>query len=273
MNDNRIQKQFTRTKTQQKTALILYLTAGFPDIGATEELIPALVEAGADGIEIGVPFSDPLADGATIQASSFTALQQGITLKDCLDLVGRVRHKVPNTPIILMGYYNPIFNVGLESFCAMAKKATVDGLIIPDLPVEESNPLLEQCNSFGIDLIPLLAPTSTDERIGKICAVASGFIYCVSVTGVTGARTEIGPEVPQLVKRIRSWTNLPIGVGFGISTPQHMNDIGRVADAGIVGSALIRIIQDSPRRDLIARASTFVDNIRKTTPRTVEGAY
>ena len=266
MTTDRIKKKFAHIKAQRKTGLILYLTAGFPDLDATEELIPALVEAGADGIEVGVPFSDPLADGATIQASSFHALQQGVTLRDCVDLVQRLRPKVPETPMILMGYYNPIFSFGLKDFCQEAQRATVDGLIVPDLPVEESGPLLEQCRAHGIHLIPLLAPTSTEERIKKVCAVASGFVYCVSVTGVTGARDNLNSGVAHLVNRVRRHTSLPLGVGIGVSTREHIEAVSRVADVAIVGSALIRVIQDSPRNEMVARASRFVKELRGVTP-------
>jgi tryptophan synthase alpha chain len=262
MTTDRITQKFARLKSQQRTGLFLFLTAGFPDLKATQELIPALVEAGADGIEVGVPFSDPLADGATIQASSFHALQQGVTLQDCLDLVASLRAQIPETPLILMGYYNPIFAMGLDAFCDRAQEAGVDGLIVPDLPTEESGPLLGRSRARGIHLIPLLAPTSTDQRIEKVCAEASGFIYCVSVTGVTGVRDSFQGEVGTLVDTVRRHTSLPIGVGFGISQREHMETVGRVADAAIVGSALIRTIQEAPRDEMKSRAVAFVKGLR-----------
>ena len=259
---DRIKAKFAQIKAEQRTGLILFLTAGFPDLHATQELVPALIEAGADAIELGVPFSDPLADGATIQASSFHALGQGTTLRNCVDMVGDLRPRVPETPLILMGYYNPIFRLGLSGFCDAAQRAGVDGLIVPDLPMEEAAPLLDQCRPRGIHLIPLLAPTSTEERIKKACTNASGFVYCVTIAGVTGARETLTPDIAQLVSRVRRHTPLPLAVGFGISRREHLEAVGRVADAAIVGSALIRTIQDAPRSQVIGRATQFVKELR-----------
>ncbi len=234
---------------------------GHPSLEVTERLIPALVEAGADGFEIGVPFSDPLADGATVQEAGFHALQQGVTLTDCVDLVRRLRPMVPHTPLLLMGYYNLILNIGLERFCRDAAEATVDGLIIPDLPAEEAGPLVEATKRHDIDLIPLVAPTSTEERIKMVCGIASGFIYCVSVTGVTGARKTMSNQAPLLVKRVRRHTNLPLVIGFGVSTNAHFLEVGRVADAAIVGSALVRIVQESTPEQAVEKASAFVSEM------------
>ena len=245
--------------------------AGYPSLDVTERLIPALVEAGADGIEVGVPFSDPLADGATIQEAGFHALLQGVTLEDCVELVGRLRPKLPDTPLLLMGYYNPVLNVGVERFCREAADATVDGLIIPDLPAEESMPLSDAGRRFGIDLIPLLAPTSTEERIIKVCAAATGFIYCVSVTGVTGVRSSVGSQAPLLVERVRRHTKLPVGVGFGVSKPEHFRAVGEVADAALVGSALVRIVQESTPEEVVERASAFVSEMVGGAPVPLEG--
>ena len=261
MVSNRIQSKFAQIKAEQRTGLVLFVTAGFPDMQTTEELVPALVEAGADAVEIGVPFSDPLADGSTIQASSFHALKQGVTLKDCIDLVSRLRLKVPNTPLILMGYYNPIYSFGLKSFCNEAADAQLDGIIVADLPTEESEPLLKLCRPAGLDLIPLLAPTSTDSRISKACLDASGFIYCVSVTGVTGARKAIPSQINDLVSGVRKHTQLPIAVGFGVSNREHMQALGVIADAVIVGSALVRTIQDADDGCVVSEAVRFVRGI------------
>ena len=270
MASNRIQHKFAQIKAQQRTGLFLFLTAGFPDLEATEQLIPALVEAGADGIEIGVPFSDPLADGATIQASSFHALRQGVTLKDCVDLVARLRPKIPDTPLVLMGYYNPIYSFGLQPFCHAAADAGLDGLIVADLPAEESDPLLKLCRPLGLDLIPLLAPTSSDARIAKACRDASGFIYCVSVTGVTGARESLPSQVTDLVARVRRHTQLPVAVGFGVSRREHMDTLASVADAAIVGSALIRAVQDAPPDRIVSGAVRFVRELLGTVPAAIE---
>ena len=266
MTIDRIKTKFAQIKAEQRTGLILFLTVGFPDLHATRELVPALVEAGADAIELGIPFSDPLADGATIQASSFHALRQGTTLRDCVELVEDLRPQVPETPLILMGYYNPIFRLGLSGFCDAAQRAGVDGLIVPDLPMEEAEPLLDQCQPRGIHLIPLVAPTSTEERIKKACADASGFIYCVTIAGVTGAREALTSDMAQLVNRVRRHTTLPLAVGFGISRREHLEAVGRVADAAIVGSALIRTIQDAPRSQVVGRATQFVKELRGRSP-------
>ena len=271
MVKSRIEAKFAQLRDEERTGLILYIMAGYPSLDVTERLIPALVEAGADAIEVGVPFSDPLADGATIQAAGFHAVQQGVTLSDCVELVARLRSKLPETPILLMGYYNPILNIGVERFCREAGEATVDGLIVVDLPAEEAGPLADAARRFGIDLIPLLAPTSTEERIDKVCAAASGFIYCVSVTGVTGARSSVSPQAPLLVERVRRHTNLPVAVGFGVSKREHFQEVGKVADAAAVGSALVQMVQQSTPEEAIERASAFVAEMVGAAPASVEG--
>ena len=271
MGNNRIESKFVQLKGEGRTGLFPYIMAGFPSMEVTERLIPALVDAGADGLEIGIPFSDPLADGATVQAAGFHALQQGVTLADCVDLVARLRPRLPDTPMLLMGYYNPVLNMGIERFCRNAEEATVDGLIIPDLPAEEAGPLNETARNCGIDLIQLLAPTSTDERIRKVCDVASGFIYCVSVTGVTGARSTMSAQAPLLVERVRRHTRLPLAIGFGVSRREHYLDVGKVADAAIVGSALVRIVQESTPEDAPEKASAFVSEMLGLAPVSVEG--
>ena len=265
MTIDRIRLKFEQMKAEERTGLILYLTVGFPDLAATKELVPALVEAGADAIELGVPFSDPLADGTTIQASSFHALQQGVSLRDCINLVGGLRDRVPQTPLILMGYYNPIFSYGLDDFSKAARKAGVDGLIVVDLPTEESEALRGHCQRRSIHLIPLLAPTSTDDRIKRACHTASGFIYCVAVTGVTGVRETLPSGMFQLLRRVRRHTSLPLVVGFGISRREHLENIGSEAEAVIVGSGLINVIQDSPRNQVETRASRFVASLRNSS--------
>lgn len=265
MQDRLVQK-FSRIDGEGRPGLILFLTAGFPDLNATLELVPALAEEGADCIELGVPFSDPLADGLTIQASSFHALRNGVTLASCIDVVGQLRERVPDTPIILFGYYNPILRYGLSRFAQQAERAGVDGVIVPDLPAEESGPLIEECGPQGIHVIPLLAPTSTDARIKKACRIASGFIYCVSLTGVTGARDEISPGIFQLLERVRRHTELPLAAGFGISRHEHVESVGRVAQAAVVGSALVKVIMDSPRDELVDRVRQYVLELRGAIP-------
>ena len=258
MTGDRIAQKFNQLEGEGRTGLILFLTVGCPDLEATLELVPSLVEVGADCIELGVPFSDPLADGATIQASSFQALGNGVTLDSCIGLVNTLRDLVPDTPLVLMGYYNPILSYGLAKFGDESFRAGVDGVIVADLPSDESGPLLEVCSPNGIHIIPLLAPTSTGQRVEKACRVASGFIYCVSLTGVTGAREALPGGVFQLIERVRRHTELPLAVGFGVSRREHVESIGKYAQAAVVGSGLIRVIMDSPREEMVDRARHYV---------------
>ena len=266
MNQDRIAAKFSQLEREGRTGLVLYLTVGYPDRNATLELVPALAQAGADCIELGVPFSDPLADGATIQASSFQALQNGVTLEGCIELVGELRDRVPDTPLVFMGYYNPILSYGLPRFARSAATVGLDGLIVPDLPPEESGPLREQCDHVGIAVIPMLAPTSTEARIEMACSVASGFIYCVSLTGVTGERDQLPPGVFSLLDRVRRHTTLPLAVGFGISRREHLDSVSGHAQAVAVGSALIRLIMESPRNEIVDRAQRFVQELGGAVP-------
>ena len=261
MAKDRIKESFAAIQQEGRTGLIMFLTAGFPDRQATLELVPALVAAGADIIELGVPFSDPLAEGPVIQESSFLALQQDITLSDCFEMVEELRDKVPDTPLVLMGYYNPIYSYGLEKFAKRAQETGVDGLIAVDLPHSESAPLAEQCAAHGIHMIPLLAPTSTDDSIKESCVDAGGFIYCISLTGVTGARDELSGRGIELLERVRPHTSLPLTVGFGISRREHVETVCREAEAAVVGSALVRVMLESPRDQLVARASELVGRL------------
>ncbi len=258
MDKDRIKESFAAIKRQGRTGLIVFLTAGFPDKQATLELVPALVAAGADAIELGVPFSDPLAEGPVIQQSSFLALQQEITLADCMDMVEELREQVPDTPLVLMGYYNPIYSFGLQKFAERAEESGVDGLIAVDLPHSEAAPLAAQCAAHGIHMIPLLAPTSTDESIRESCVDAGGFIYCISLTGVTGTRDEVSVRGIELLERVRPHTSLPLAVGFGISQREHVETVCRDAEAAVVGSALVRVMLESPREELVDRASKLV---------------
>lgn len=258
MGESRIRRMFEVVREQKRPGLIVFLTAGFPDMEATLELVPALVAAGADAVELGVPFSDPLAEGPVIQESSFRALQNGASLDECLNTVAVLRDKIPETPLILMGYYNPIYSYGLVPFADRCHEAGVDGLIAVDLPGFEAAPLLAECRAHDISMIPLLAPTSTDESIKEACASASGFVYCISVTGVTGIRDQVSARSFDLLDRVRLHTSLPLAVGFGISNRGQVEDVGKTADAAIVGSALIQVMLDSPREELVERASRFV---------------
>jgi tryptophan synthase alpha chain len=239
---SRIKSRFEELKVQGRGGLITFLTAGDPDLNTSRKLLFGLADAGADLIELGMPFSDPMADGPVIQAGSLRALKNGMTLKKTLALVAEFRQRDSDTPIVLMGYYNPIYIHGVEAFVVDAKAAGVDGLIIVDLPPEEADELWGPASVVGIDLIFLTAPTSNNDRLPVIMKRASGFVYYVSITGITGTRSADLRDVEDAINRLRSHTDLPVGVGFGINTPEQARGITSVAEAAVVGSALVDII-------------------------------
>jgi tryptophan synthase alpha chain len=245
-NSTRIAKRFAELRAFGELGIIAYITAGDPSLDATLKFVLALAEAGADVIELGVPFSDPLADGPTIQRASERALKAGATLAGVLDLVRRIRQSnVPgnDVPLILFGYYNPIFQMGVEKFAAAARSAGADGVLVTDLTPEESDDYRRILAAHHLDTVFLGAPTSTDERLSTIAGVTSGFLYLISRTGVTGAKDSLPDDLPALLRRARAVTNLPIAVGFGISLPGHVSLLGGLADAAVVGSALVSEIE------------------------------
>ncbi len=223
-------------------ALIPYVTVGYPTIDATLKVVPLLAQSGADIVELGIPFSDPLADGVTIQKSSFHALNSGVTPQLCLEVARQLRDKV-DIPLVFMTYFNPVFGYGLEKFGTACAGSGISGLIIPDLPPEEGAELEAISQRQGLDLIYLLAPTSTEERIRLVAAKSRGFIYLVSVTGVTGARDRLPADLEAFVTRVRKIATQPLCVGFGISTPEQASQIARIADGVIVGSRLIQLME------------------------------
>ena len=246
-------------------ALIPYITAGDPDITTTEKLLEHLISSGADMIELGIPFSDPMADGPTIQAASQRALLNKFSIKAILDLVKKVR-TYSTIPIILFGYYNPFYQYGLTELCRDAKEAGADGFLIVDLPPEEAGSIKNEADTGGLDMIFLLAPTSTDERIRRVAEMGTGFIYFVSVTGVTGARDSLDDMLGAYVKNIRMHTALPIGIGFGVSKPEHVREIGGYADAVIVGSAIIKVMEANlGKPDMLERVGQFVSSLKEAT--------
>jgi tryptophan synthase alpha chain len=255
---SRIAATFARLRAEQRVALMPYLTVGFPERASTAELVPALEAAGASIFELGVPFSDPLADGATIQRSAQRALENGITLADCIATVRTLRERGVQAPLLLMGYYNPLLRFGVERACAELAAAGGDGWIIPDMPPEEADELQAAAAAHGLDLIMLVAPTTPDERIAQIVARATGFIYVVSLTGVTGARQQVSADLAGLIGRVRRFTELPLVVGFGISRPEHVAEVARMADGAIVGSALIAHLEQLPPDQLVPGAARFV---------------
>lgn len=257
-----IQNAFHRAASDGRTAILPFVTVGHPRRDSTPAVAEALCEAGADVIELGMPFSDPLAEGPVIQKSSFQALENGITPEACFDNAAEIRNRGVDTPLVFMGYYNPILQIGLDEFCARTRDAGVDGIIAADLPAAEAGPLLAACNKADISLVPLLALTSTDETVEHACKQASGFVYCVSLLGVTGARAQVSEHVESLVKRVKAHTELPVAVGFGISTAEHVNSVGRYADGAVIGSALVNLMQDGDHADAPANAAKFLRSLR-----------
>jgi tryptophan synthase alpha chain len=223
-------------------ALIPYVTVGYPSVDDTLKVVPLMAGNGCDMVELGIPFSDPLADGATIQKASFHALQNGVTPRLCLEVAAKLRQKV-NVPVLFMTYYNPVLHYGLEEFCSNCEESGVDGLIIPDLPPDEGLELEEITQKHKMDLIYLLAPTSSDDRINLVSERARGFIYLVSVTGVTGARNSLPQELNFFISRVRKVARQPLCVGFGISTPEQARQVAEEADGVIVGSRIIQLME------------------------------
>jgi len=224
------------------TALIPYITVGYPSIEATLKVVPLLAGSGCDIVELGVPFSDPLADGTTIQKASFYALKNGVTPQLCLEIAKQLSQMV-EIPLVFMTYFNPVFSYGLEEFCIACTGSGIDGLIIPDLPPEEGSELEAVTQRQGLDLIYLLAPTSTDERIRLVAERSRGFIYLVSVTGVTGVRDRLPANLEAFVTKVRKVTTQPLCVGFGVSTPEQAGRVAQIADGVIVGSRIIQLME------------------------------
>ncbi len=252
-NSTRISKRFGKLRASGELGIVAYIVAGDPSLDASLKYVLALAEAGADVIELGVPFSDPLADGPTIQRSAERALKAGVTLARVLDLVRRIRLS-SQIPLVLFSYYNPILQMGLEKFASAAASAGADGVLVTDLTPEESEDYRRILAAQHLDTIFLGAPTSTDDRLAKIAACSSGFLYLISRTGVTGAKDALPDDLPALLRRARSVTQLPIAVGFGISLPGHVSVLGGLADAAVVGSALVSEIEKAPSVDAASEA-------------------
>jgi tryptophan synthase alpha chain len=256
---SRLSDAFANAKAAGRVALMPFMTVGYPDFDTSIELVKAMVAAGAEGIELGIPFSDPLADGPTIQKASSHALQNGTTPDDAIGAVKALRAAGVAVPLILMGYCNSFLAKGEERFISDAAAAGADGFIIVDLPPEESDETLALCRKLGTDLIYLLAPTSDEGRIKEVAPRAGGFIYCVGVVGVTGARAQLSSELPDFLRRLRASTDLPLAVGFGISKREHVEALRGLADAAIVASALIDIVESSPREERLERVRNYVE--------------
>jgi tryptophan synthase alpha chain len=235
---------------ENKPELIAYVTCGDPDLATTRDIIIAAIDAGARVIELGVPFSDPLADGPVIQRASERALKHGTSLQNVLTLASEIREYSQSVGLVIFSYLNPILRMGLGRFCQVARIAGVDGTLITDLPVEESAEYLREARKNDLSTIFLAAPTSTDERLKLIAQVSTGFIYAISRTGVTGARQQMTGDAKSLVKRIRRFSKLPVAVGFGISTPAQFAEVGKFAEGAVVGSAIVNVIEQNPGREV-----------------------
>ena len=259
---SRIDDAFVRLRAERRPGLVTYVTAGDPDLPKSAEILIALDRGGADVLEVGVPFSDPLADGPVIQRASERALRSGATLSRTLDLVSEVRLKIL-APIVLFSYANPLYRMGLSAFAERASRSGVDGVLVLDWPPEEGADLHAAVRGAGLDLIYLVSPTTTPDRIALMASRGSGFLYAISRLGVTGAREALSAGVAGLVARIRSASSLPIAVGFGLSLPDHVRAVGEVADAAVVGSALVQVIAGaSEAPDLSAQVERYVRWLR-----------
>lgn len=264
---SRLQQRFAELKQQNRAALVTFVTAGDPDYAHALAILKGLPEAGADVIELGMPFTDPMADGPAIQLANIRALEQGQNMLKTLQMVREFRKENSQTPLVLMGYYNPIYHYGVARFVADAKEAGVDGLIVVDLPPEHNDELCEPAQAGGLDFIRLTTPTTDDQRLPKVLEGSSGFVYYVSVTGVTGAQAATLDHLGQAVARLRRHTELPLCIGFGIRTPEHAASVAQLAEGVVVGSALV---------DRIAKASTpaqAVEDVLSLCRQLAEGVH
>lgn len=259
---NRIDKAFNNLREKGSKALITYITAGDPDLGATADLIVEMERTGADIIELGIPYSDPLADGPVIQRASARALNNGIKIADIMNMVRSVR-QVTQIPLIYLVYYNSVFKYGIERFVKESHDVGIDGIIVPDLPLEERGEVFDITKQYGIHLIPLVAPTS-HERIPKIVENAGGFVYCVSTTGVTGERDEIQTNIKGYMEEVSRYTSMPKAMGFGISSPDMVSQLKDYCDGIIIGSAIVSLIEKAANKDeMLENVSRFVKSIRQ----------
>src|SRR6266699_6675207 len=265
----RITHAFERAQNEERGILIPYFMCGYPSAAQSIELVLAAATGGADIIELGMPFSDPLADGATIQHAGHVALERGMTINGCMQVARQVAAK-SDVPLLFMGHYNPAMAYGIERFCQVAAASGVCGLIIPDLPPEESMPLQQAAQQNGLALIFLVPPTTSDERIAQIVQVASngpkGFLYCVSLSGVTGSRTTLPAHLRSFIARVRGYTkeyDLPLAVGFGLSTPEHIAEVTSYAEGAVVGSALVNLIDQHEENEQVEAVKSYIQSLCK----------
>jgi tryptophan synthase alpha chain len=261
---SRIGRRFQELKDRGEKGLIAFITAGDPDLATTAKIVPAIARAGADIVELGIPFSDPLADGPSIQAAAGRALAKGASVAGVLDCVRDIRATC-DVPLVLMTCFNPILQFNPEWFATQAKDVGVDGVLVSDLPPGESGEWVRITHMSGLDTIFLVAPTTPPQRIEEVCERSTGFVYCVSRTGVTGARDDLPPDLGDLVSRVRARTDKPIGIGFGISTPEQVRAVCRLADAAIVGSAIVDVIAKASGDSVVESAARFVSELKQGT--------
>ena len=250
---------------QTRPSLVAYVTCGDPDLATTRDVVLSAIEAGAAVIELGVPFSDPVADGPVIQRASQRALQNGVSLVDVLKLAAEVRQHSQSAGLIVFSYLNPVLRMGLQNFCKIARHAGIDGALITDLPVEESSDYVREMRRNQLATVFLAAPTSTDERLKRIAEASSGFVYAVSRTGVTGTRQQLPEEARKLVSRLRNFTQLRVAVGFGISTAEQFAAVGEFADAAVIGSAIVEAIERNPGKEA-ASVAEFIRQLSAISP-------
>jgi tryptophan synthase alpha chain len=244
-------QSFIQARNEKRAAFLPFFTIGYPDLSTSLDMIEALAATGADAMELGIPFSDPLADGPAVQHTSQIALNNGIGVKDCIQAVRTLRQRGVKIPLLLMGYVNPLLAYGPERYAKDAAEAGANGFIVPDLPAEEAGELSGYCEKYGLALIPLLAPTSTPDRIRLVVSGARGFVYLVPVTGVTGVRDTLPADLVDYIRRVRGLTPLPLAVGFGISQPEHVKTIAKLADGVVVGSVFIRFMETQGKEAVI----------------------
>lgn len=264
-SNTRIAAAFEKARSEDRAALMPFLTVGYPTLDASKELLLAIVAGGADIIEIGIPFSDPLADGATVQRTSQVALEHGASLSSGFELVEFARANGVEIPLVFMGYVNPFFQYGIERLAADSQRIGVDGFIVPDLPIEESDDFRLPLADAGVDLIYMVAPTSTNRRIAQVAERASGFVYCVSLTGVTGARSSLADNLGSYIGKVREQVDVPLAIGFGISTPEQVSQAAAIGDGVVVASAMINYLDTLPLNDQPAAATRFVREFADAT--------
>jgi tryptophan synthase len=257
----RLREMFRKAHEDGKALFIPYLTAGYPERKDTVPVLLAMEAGGADVIEIGVPFTDPLADGATVQHANQVAIEHGTTMRDCLDIVREARSAGLKAPLLFMGYYNPVLAYGEERLARDAQSAGLDGFIIVDLPPEEAGGFLAACRGHNLSFVPLVAPTTSDERIVKLAAAGDAFLYCVSVMGTTGHNNVATNDLPAFLDRIKAQTDLPLAVGFGISKREHVQAVGKLADAAVIGSAIIATLDAAGKDSRAQNVREFVEDV------------